>query len=86
MALSYFPPRCHSLARQTAWGEVYEAIHETFDWLPLAALVGDKMLVLHGGIGDGSWGLKELYDVQRPLRDEYGSTVSLHEQSAQAQT
>lgn len=29
------------------------------------------MLVLHGGIGDGSWGLRDLREnVPRPLRDD----------------
>jgi acetyltransferase-like isoleucine patch superfamily enzyme len=36
-------------------GGVYERIHSTFDWLPLAARVGKVVLVLHGGIGDGTW-------------------------------
>ena len=51
----------------------FETIHrEVFDWLPLSALVGGSVLCLHGGIGDGSFGLHELQnDVPRPLADEY---------------
>jgi len=52
------------------WLEPYNALQDTFDWLPLAALVGGVVLVLHGGIGDGSWGLTELEQVQRPLQDD----------------
>jgi len=52
---------------ENRWQVVFEAIHSTFDWLPLAALVGGKVLVLHGGLGDGSWGLRDLENVKRPL-------------------
>jgi diadenosine tetraphosphatase ApaH/serine/threonine PP2A family protein phosphatase len=30
---------------------VFTRINKLFDWLPLAALVEDKILCLHGGIG-----------------------------------
>eukprot|EP00277_Geminigera_cryophila_P012643 CAMPEP_0179453636 /NCGR_PEP_ID=MMETSP0799-20121207/37581_1 /TAXON_ID=46947 /ORGANISM="Geminigera cryophila, Strain CCMP2564" /LENGTH=395 /DNA_ID=CAMNT_0021250875 /DNA_START=32 /DNA_END=1222 /DNA_ORIENTATION=- len=53
----------------------YEAVHCSFDWLPLAAVVGDVVLVLHGGIGDGSWGVRDLSSVGRPLRDEHDPSV-----------
>lgn len=34
-------------------------------------MTAEPVLVLHGGIGDGSWGLEELRrDVPRPLQDE----------------
>lgn len=49
----------------------YEAIHEAFDWLPLAALVNESTLVLHGGVGDGSWSVADLAAVSRPLCDEH---------------
>jgi len=40
--------------------QVYSSIFDMFEYLPLAALVSEKMLVLHGGVGDGSWGLSAL--------------------------
>ena len=47
---------------------VYAAIFDMFEYLPIAAVVNDRMLVIHGGIGDGSWGLRDLeYGIQRPL-------------------
>jgi len=52
------------------WETVYETLHSTFDWLPIAALVGGVVLVLHGGIGDGSWCVKDLEQVQRPFEQE----------------
>ena len=60
-----------------AGARVYEAIHDTFDWLPIGALVAGRVLVLHGGVGDGSWGLKELAEVQRPLNDAHRELVAL---------
>jgi len=50
--------------------QVYQEVVETFAWLPLAALVSSSILVLHGGIGDGGWGLQQLADARRPRREE----------------
>ena len=52
--------------------------HMVFSWLPVAALVGpsgapEPVLVLHGGVGDGSWSLKDLEATMlaaRPMEDE----------------
>ena len=41
-----------------------------FEWLPLAAVVGGIVLVMHGGIGDGRWRLDDLRRVKRPISDE----------------
>ncbi|KAH8097611.1 phosphoprotein phosphatase [Aureococcus anophagefferens] len=46
--------------------EVYDACFDVFAFLPLAGLVGDRILVVHGGVGDGSWSLEDLNDI-RPL-------------------
>mmetsp|Transcript_36656 Transcript_36656/g.67199 ORF Transcript_36656/g.67199 Transcript_36656/m.67199 type:complete len:676 (-) Transcript_36656:79-2106(-) len=59
------------------WEDVFEAVHDAFDWLPLAALVGGKVLVLHGGLGDGTWGLKDVEAQQRPMQDESESQITL---------
>ena len=48
---------------------VYEAIHIAFEWLPLGAVVAGAVFVVHGGIGDGSWGVRDLAVVQRPIRE-----------------
>ena len=50
-------------------------MHRAFEWLPIASLVGGAVLVLHGGIGDGAWGLRELRGLSRPLSNEFGTDV-----------
>jgi diadenosine tetraphosphatase ApaH/serine/threonine PP2A family protein phosphatase len=50
-------------------------VHSAFDWLPLAAVVGNAVLVLHGGIGDGRWRVDDLRSVKRPLTDETSSAL-----------
>ena len=61
--------QAHVGARLPAAGaRVYEAVHLTFDWLPLGALVAGTVLVVHGGVGDGSWGLRELRQVRVRVR------------------
>jgi len=61
------------------WALVYEAVHDCFDWLPIGCVVGEAILCVHGGVGDGTWGLKELEnDVPRPLADPYRTLHTLH--------
>merc|ERR1712091_74383 len=38
--------------------------------LPLAAIVSERVLVLHGGIGDGLWRIDDLRKIRRPLKDD----------------
>ena len=58
--------------------KAYESVHQTFDWMPLAALVSESVLVVHGGVGDGSWSVADLARVSRPLRDEHEHLCTLH--------
>jgi len=48
---------------------VFKMVHAVFDYLPLAALIDDSVLVLHGGLGDGKWSLDQLRDgsIRRPF-------------------
>ena len=43
---------------------------KAFEWLPLACLIDDQILTVHGGIGDGKWTIAELSCVPRPLNSE----------------
>eukprot|EP00038_Savillea_parva_P003507 m.126694 g.126694 ORF g.126694 m.126694 type:complete len:692 (-) comp11194_c0_seq4:242-2317(-) len=57
------------LAFEDMGPRVFESVHQCFDWLPLACLVEERVLVLHGGIGAGQWAISDLEAVQRPVRD-----------------
>ena len=48
---------------------IYEAVHTAFEWLPLGAVVSKAVLVVHGGIGDGSWSVDDLAAVARPIKE-----------------
>uniref|UniRef100_A0A8R1EM07 SER_THR_PHOSPHATASE domain-containing protein n=1 Tax=Caenorhabditis japonica TaxID=281687 RepID=A0A8R1EM07_CAEJA len=41
--------------------QVFDRFNEVFSWLPLACLVGGKILCMHGGISDA---LKSLDDIR----------------------
>lgn len=61
-----FHKACESLGKEQG-AYVYQAFEDAFQFLPLATLIGGKILALHGGIGDGKWDLDELRSVRRPL-------------------
>lgn len=50
--------------------QMFDMISQCFMYLPVACLVGGKVLVLHGGIGDGKWRLGDLTQVKRPISHE----------------
>lgn len=47
--------------------KTYKLMQETFDQLPVACLIAGRVLVVHGGIGDGRWDLNQARSIQRPL-------------------
>lgn len=62
-----FRGECNRLMGKKMGPKVYEAMHKVFDHLPFAALVANRVLVVHGGIGNGAWRLNDLRAVKRPL-------------------
>eukprot|EP00927_Polykrikos_kofoidii_P038895 TRINITY_DN3333_c0_g1_i2.p1 TRINITY_DN3333_c0_g1~~TRINITY_DN3333_c0_g1_i2.p1 ORF type:complete len:503 (+),score=74.89 TRINITY_DN3333_c0_g1_i2:75-1583(+) len=46
---------------------LFNAFHSVFDQLPLACLIAQSVLVVHGGIGDGTWSLNQLRAAKRPF-------------------
>lgn len=50
--------------------KMFDLMQSAFDRLPLACLIANRALVLHGGIGDGMWGLSDIWNVARPLPSE----------------
>jgi len=61
-----FPYRCVQRLGQDG-KDVFRVVSRAFEWLPLACLIDDQVLVLHGGIGAGNWSLDYLRSVIRPL-------------------
>ena len=46
-----------------------------FDWLPLAALIENKIICMHGGIGRSINHVGQIENLQRPITMEAGSVV-----------
>lgn len=68
-----FPPAIMGQTSMT----IFEIIHSAFDYLPIACKVEEKIIVLHGGIGDGSWSLQDLEIAvgSRPLKSFVESPI-----------
>jgi len=50
------------------WGtDVFNSFVSSYGYLPLATVLGENILVLHGGIGDGKWHLKDLECTPKPI-------------------
>jgi len=50
--------------------KTYDLFEEAFDQLPLACLVSERILCVHGGIGEGRWDLNALRSLKRPIDDK----------------
>lgn len=48
--------------------KMFDMFHSVFDQLPLSCVISDRVLVVHGGLGDGAWSLDEVRSIRRPLR------------------
>ena len=47
---------------------VFKVINEFFEYLPLAAIIDDEIICLHGGIGGCLNYVQEIEEIKRPLR------------------
>lgn len=47
--------------------DVYKVLNEVFEYLPLAALIEDQILCIHGGIGGCLSSINEIEEIERPL-------------------
>ena len=59
---------CQRRLPQCAPEDVWEAVNDAFDWLPLAGLISGLILCVHGGIGRIQT-VDEIRQVQRPIRE-----------------
>ena len=48
--------------------QVYDEINNFFQWLPLACIIDNQVLCLHGGIGQSLENVSLLNNIQRPLK------------------
>jgi len=62
-----FKAACETRLGQQHGEAVFEAFQAAFDMLPLGCLIAKKILVVHGGLGDGEWTLEYLANVKRPI-------------------
>ncbi|XP_019199237.1 PREDICTED: serine/threonine-protein phosphatase BSL3-like [Ipomoea nil] len=53
----------------------WHRINRLFNWLPLAALIENKIICMHGGIGRSINHLEQIENIQRPITMEAGSIV-----------
>ena len=56
---------------------IFNNINNVFSWMPLAALVEDKILCVHGGIGPHFTKLESLFKIKRPI-DLHQETLNEH--------
>eukprot|EP00041_Stephanoeca_diplocostata_P011711 m.193681 g.193681 ORF g.193681 m.193681 type:complete len:676 (+) comp18639_c0_seq1:160-2187(+) len=79
-----FTETCAALFGRERGTTVYNTIHGVFDWLPLGAVIASRILVVHGGIGNGNWTLSDLAQrAHRPLKD-INTTCTSHDHILQA--
>lgn len=50
--------------------KIFQIIHSAFDQMPLACVVADRILILHGGIGNGAWRMNDVRNIPRPLGEQ----------------
>lgn len=61
------------LGDQGLW--VWQRLNALFNWMPLAALIENKILCMHGGIGRSMEHISEIDALQRPLTMETGGLL-----------
>mmetsp|Transcript_45816 Transcript_45816/g.106454 ORF Transcript_45816/g.106454 Transcript_45816/m.106454 type:complete len:770 (+) Transcript_45816:84-2393(+) len=50
---------------------IFKTVQRVFDHLPVACLISDRILVMHGGIGDGRFTLEDLRHISRPMKEDF---------------
>uniref|UniRef100_A0A8R1DGM6 Serine/threonine-protein phosphatase n=1 Tax=Caenorhabditis japonica TaxID=281687 RepID=A0A8R1DGM6_CAEJA len=50
-------------------GPMWEKFNEVFAWMPLACLIGGKILCMHGGISEALRSLNDIVAIKRPVHD-----------------
>lgn len=74
-ALFGFRLECLERLGDAAGVKAWQRFNELFNWLPLAALVEDQVLCMHGGIGRSITSVEQINSLSRPLTMEDGGLV-----------
>lgn len=53
---------------------MFDRINDMFEWLPLAAVIGKKIICLHGGIGSVLKSMAQLEKIKRPIKVQIDPT------------
>jgi len=64
-----FEDECVDRLGSSLGPKIFELMQKAFDMLPVACLIADRVLVVHGGIGEGYWQLGDIRKIKRPLLD-----------------
>jgi len=65
-----FSDHCEERVGRDYGRKIFSLMQKAFDLLPLACLIDGRLLVVHGGIGDGKWTLRDVLNVTRPLSSD----------------
>lgn len=71
-ALFGFRIECVERLGETAGDAVWRRFNDLFEWLPLAAVIEDRICCMHGGIGRSLTHISQINDLKRPLNMENG--------------
>ena len=70
-----FYDECKDRYGQDDGEQIWAAFNDVFDFLPLAAIVGDLIFCVHGGISQFLDNARDIAHIQRPIKTEYGSEM-----------
>ncbi|KAK2079181.1 hypothetical protein QBZ16_002872 [Prototheca wickerhamii] len=74
-ALFGFRMECIERLGEAEGLQAWSRFNQLFNWLPLAAVIEDRVLCMHGGIGRSIHSMDQIEELQRPLTMEEGGVV-----------
>eukprot|EP00929_Paragymnodinium_shiwhaense_P066147 TRINITY_DN3314_c2_g1_i1.p1 TRINITY_DN3314_c2_g1~~TRINITY_DN3314_c2_g1_i1.p1 ORF type:complete len:797 (-),score=218.28 TRINITY_DN3314_c2_g1_i1:109-2499(-) len=66
-AMYGFESECFGKLGEAFGKKILGIVQATFEQLPLVCLINEKILVVHGGIGNGRWTLRDVANLPRPM-------------------
>ena len=74
-ALFGFRTECIDRLGETAGITAWQRFNDMFQWLPLAAVIEDRVACMHGGIGRSVTHISQIEELERPLTMESGGML-----------